>query len=203
MESQHWAIHTDISAYAAVLGMKTVVLHGSPRKGMNSDTLVDHLLKGLTETGEHDVKHFYVNEMSIRPCQGCLSCAPPPHMCRVDDDMTEVYEAYREADLIVWATPMYWGYLTAQLKAVQDRMEALAWEGFGGKTFALIVTYRHHYQSTVGMFERICPFFKVELHTLVCQTYDPETGKDLDINSLTEKLDEAYQLGRQLSEPNL
>ncbi|MCK4318845.1 flavodoxin family protein, partial [Candidatus Bathyarchaeota archaeon] len=133
--------------------MRTVVLHGSPRRGRNSDTLVESFLRGLTESGLHEVTHFYLNELEIRPCQGCLDCAEPPHDCVIGDDMTAIYGAYREADLVVWATPMYWGYLTAQLKTVQDRMEALAWSGFGGKVFAVIVTYRHHCESAVAMFE--------------------------------------------------
>lgn len=111
--------------------MNVVVLHGSPRKGMNSDTLADQFLSGLHEQGEHKVTHFYTNEMEIKPCQGCLHCATSPgHACAIDDDMTEIYAAYKGSDLVVWATPMYWGYMTAQMKAVLDRMEALAWEGF-------------------------------------------------------------------------
>jgi len=179
--------------------MRTVVLHGSPRRGRNSDTLVESFLRGLTESGVHEVTHFYLNDMEIRPCQGCLDCAEPPHDCVIGDDMTAISGAYREADLVVWATPMYWGYLTAQMKTVQDRMEALAWSGFGGKVFAVIVTYRHHCESAVAMFERICPHFDVELHTLVCRTYDPETGRDIPIEERPGSMEEAYELGRELS----
>jgi len=85
------------------------------------------------------------------------------------------------------------------MKTVQDRMEALAWSGFGGKVFAVIVTYRHHCESAVAMFERICPHFDVELHTLVCRTYDPETGRDIPIEELPGSMEEAYELGRELS----
>lgn len=179
--------------------MNVVVLHGSPRKGMNSDTLADQFLTGLHEQGEHKVTHFYTNEMEIRPCQGCLHCANSPgHACAIEDDMTEIYVAYRDADLIVWATPMYWGYMTAQLKTVLDRMEALAWEGFEDKTFAVFITYRHHYESTQGFFERIAPHFGIKLHVLPCCTYDKETREDIPIHMLPDKLEEAYQLGRKL-----
>jgi multimeric flavodoxin WrbA len=179
--------------------MNVVVLHGSPRKGMNSDTLADQFLRGLCEQGEHKVTHFYTNEMEIRPCQGCLHCASSPaHNCIIEDDMQEIYRAYKEADLIVWATPMYWGYMTAQLKAVQDRMEALACEGFEGKTFVVLITYRFHYQSTVGMFKRIAPYFNIRLHTVTCCTYDCETGKNLPISACERELEQAYQLGEEL-----
>jgi len=181
--------------------MNVVVLHGSPRKGMNSDTLADQFLSGLNEQGEHKVIHFYTNELEIRPCQGCLHCATSPgHACAIEDDMTEIYAAYRDSDLIVWATPMYWGYMTAQLKTVLDRMEALAWEGFEDKTFAVFITYRHHYESTQGFFERIAPHFGIKLHVVTCQTYNPETREDLPISSCVDELAEAYDLGRSLSE---
>jgi len=138
--------------------MKTVVLHGSPRRNGNSDTLALHFLNGLSAGVENEVRHFYLNDMNIRPCQGCLSCeTSPSHSCAIIDDMQEIYSAYIDADLIVWATPMYWGYMTAQLKTVLDRMESLAWRGFENKTFAVFLTYRHHVESTVGFFRRIAP----------------------------------------------
>ena len=179
--------------------MKAIVLHGSPRKGMNSDTLAEEFLRGLAETGDHEVKHFYVNEMSVKPCQGCLHCASSPgHRCVVDDDMGLIYDAYRDADLVVWASPMYWGYITAQMKTVQDRMEALAWEGFDGKTFAVLLTYRHHYESAANMFRRIAPHFHIDLHVVPCRTYDPERRLDLPIEACVGELEEAYMLGRKL-----
>ena len=183
-------------------GMKVTVLHGSPRRGGNSDTLTERFLMGLNEAENNQVTHFYVNELQISPCQGCLICAEPTHSCKIDDDMQTIYQSYKESSLIVWASPMYWGYLTAQLKTVQDRMEALAWSGFENKTFAVILTYRHHYQSAASMFERITPHFHVDLHVLQCCTYDSETKRDIPVDELHEKLDEAYRLGVKLSSCN-
>ncbi len=178
--------------------MKAVVLHGSPRKGMNSDTLADSFLSGLSKSGPIKVTHFYLNEMDIAPCQGCLACAEPPHECRIDDDMQDIYREYKKSNFIIWTTPMYWGYLTAQMKLAQDRMEALAWRDFGEKTFAVLITYRHHYESATNMFRRIAPHFNINLHILECCTYDKDTGKDVPIEELPDKLDEAYELGKKL-----
>lgn len=179
--------------------MEAVVLHGSPRKGRNSDTLAESLIKGLTEANHWNVTDFYLHEMDIVHCQGCLHCENPPHNCVIEDGMQQIYRAYKDADLIIWTTPMYWGYLTSQMKTVQDRMEALAWSGFEDKTFVTIFTYRHHYESAANMFRRICPHFNIDLHVLECQTYNPETREDLPIAAIPEKLDEAYQLGKRLS----
>jgi multimeric flavodoxin WrbA len=115
--------------------------------------------------------------------------------------MQEIYSSYREAEMIVWTSPMYWGYLTAQLKIVQDRMEALTWEGFEGKTFIVLITYKHHYQSATGMFERIAPYFKIKLYTLTCRTYNDETREDISISACVNELREAYELGIALGTP--
>ena len=181
--------------------MNPIVLHGSPRKNQNSDTLVDILLKGLGQEIQEKTKHFYTNEMEIRPCQGCLSCADENEKsCIIKDDMTDIYSAFIDADLIVFATPMYWGYITAQLKTVIDRMEALVmWDHFRGKTFVVLITYHHHCQSTVAFFERICKFFEVRLYIITCRTLDEQTGKDLPVSNFPVELDQAYALGRNLA----
>jgi multimeric flavodoxin WrbA len=181
--------------------MRTMVLHGSPRKNGNSDTLAAHFIEGLNASADSEVKHFYTNDLNVRPCQGCLSCNTPPHDCTTEDDMQEIYAAYKAADVVVFATPMYWGYMTAQLKAVVDRMEAVASKRyFEGKTFVVIATYHHHVESTVAFFERIIGYFGGELHVITCCTLDQETGRDIPVSNLTEKLDEAYGLGERVGQ---
>ncbi len=151
--------------------MKAIVIHGSPHQHGNSAILAEHFLQGLN-AGE--VSHFYPNEMNIRPCQGCEHCAKKlDRYCSTEDDMQQIYSAFIAADLIVFTTPMYWGYVTAQMKLVIDRMEAIT-DHFKGKIFVVLITYRHHCASTVAFFERICPYFKVDLHTLTCCTMDSE-----------------------------
>jgi len=180
--------------------MRIVILHGSPRKDKNSDTLVKYFINGMNEKNSHQIKDFYLNDLNISPCQGCLTCATSlNHSCAISDDMQEIYSSYIDADIIVFATPMYWGYMTAQLKIVMDRMEALAWEHFFHKHFVVIITYRHHYESTVAFFERIAPFFDIKLTFLTCQTYDPLLKEDIPIDNIKEKLVEAYNLGKKLA----
>jgi multimeric flavodoxin WrbA len=181
--------------------MKMIVLHGSPRKNGNSDTLTEYFIKGAREIGDVELKHFYINDLNIRPCQGCLTCETSVnHDCAIKDDMQEIYSAYVDANIIVWASPMYWGYMTAQLKTVLDRMEALAWDHFGGKTFVVMITYRHHYESTIAFFKRIAPHFNIKLHVITCCTYDTNSGKDVPISSLIDTLKEAYDLGKYLGD---
>ena len=176
--------------------MRVLILRGSPRKNGNSATLTDYFLEGLTKSNSHHIDDYFINDLTISPCQGCLHCATSKnHECKIKDDMEDIYSAYHDADLIVYATPMYWGYMSAQLKIVIDRMEALAWEYFYDKTLVVIITYRHHFESTVGFFERIAPYFRLKLNFLICCTYIKEKNLDIPVSSLKDKLEEAYQLG--------
>ena len=144
--------------------MRAIVLHGSPRRGGNSDTLAEQFIEGLKSTGDVEVFDFILNDMKIKPCQGCESCATSEgHRCKIDDDMQQIYDVFADADIVVWATPMYWGYMTAQMKTALDRMESLAMNVeryWLDKEFVAILTYRHHYQSTIGFFERVQSYFK-------------------------------------------
>lgn len=179
--------------------MNLIVLHGSPRKHGNSDTLVESFLQGAQKEDGSKITHFYTNELDITPCQGCLKCKTSiGHRCIINDDMQDIYTGYSEADIIVWASPMYWGYLTAQLKTVLDRMEALAWEQFYNKTFVVLLTYRHHYESAAAFFERIAPYFNINLYVISCCTYDKTSGNDIPISHFSDVLRKAYDLGLTL-----
>jgi multimeric flavodoxin WrbA len=178
--------------------VNVVVLHGSSRRGGNSDALADRFLAGLGTTDSDCIRHFYPIEMEIAHCRGCGTCATG--MCAIDDDMREVYPAFSQADVVVLAAPMFWGYMTSQLKTLFDRLEAIASpRHFGGKDFVLFITYRHYYGSMVEWLGRITRAFGSTLHALTCQTYDADADRDVPITEFPDKLSEAHQLGRQVA----
>lgn len=183
------------------VAMKTVALHGSPRRNGNSDTLVKNFIKGLRASGNSEIQEFYANELNIKPCQGCLTCNKPPYECAIEDDMQEIYSAFIDADVVVFATPMYWGYMTAQLKTVLDRMEAVAnQKHFRDKTFVTILTYHHHYESVVAFFKRIMEYFRFKLYTITYCSLGKDGQKDIHVSNCEQKLEEAYRLGKSLGE---
>jgi multimeric flavodoxin WrbA len=96
---------------------------------------------------------------------------------------------------------MYWGYMTAQMKTMLDRMEAIASRRIlKGKVFVVILTFRHHYESTLAFFKRVfLDYFGVELHTVLFRSVDQSTGEDIHVNARPEMLDSAYRLGVDLS----
>ena len=180
--------------------MKVVVLHGSARKDGDTDTLAGEFLRGLGESGRHDVTHFRPIDMHIEHCRACMECARGEG-CVIDDDMQAVFPVFCEANVVVIATPMFWGYMTSQMKTLFDRLEAIVSEAcFGRKDFVLLIGYRHYFGSMVEWLDRISRGFGSRSHAITAQTHDPETGKDVPVAELPDKLAEAYSLGRELGE---
>ena len=100
-----------------------VAIQGSPTLGGNTDMLIDAALAGAADKGAKTIK-FQLNEMNIRPCQGCAGCYKTGQ-CVIDDDMSLIYTALENMDSLVLASPVYFGGVTAQTKAMIDRCEAL------------------------------------------------------------------------------
>lgn len=99
--------------------METVVLFGSPRKEGNTIQLVNVLTETLRDKG-HNVRMLYLNDLNIRPCQGCYACLPKGN-CKINDDMRDIRKYMIESELIVYATPLYWFGPSGQLKLAIDR----------------------------------------------------------------------------------
>jgi len=180
--------------------MKVIVLHGSARTGGDTDTLAEHFLRGLGGEEEHEVTHFRPIDMEIAHCRACVRCAGGGG-CVVHDDMDLVYPTLAEAEVVVLATPMFWGYMTSQLKTLFDRLEAVVGDGrsFENKDFVLLIGYRQYYGSMVEWLKRITGFAGSRMHAVVCQTFDPETGRDVPIAETPERLREAAALGETIA----
>ena len=102
--------------------MKTLILFGSPRKDGNTRQLTDAFANAVKK-GKGDIRVLYLNDMNIRPCQACRKCADTG-VCRINDDMKDVYKYVKESDVVVYATPIYWSGPSAQMKVVMDRSVA-------------------------------------------------------------------------------
>ncbi len=96
---------------------------GSPRKGGNSDLLLDAFLAGVEEKGG-EYEKISVCDFSISPCLECLDCETTG-VCVIDDGMQAVYPKLTTAEKIVVAAPIYFYGLPAQFKALIDRCQAL------------------------------------------------------------------------------
>jgi multimeric flavodoxin WrbA len=103
---------------------KVVGIVGSPRKGMNTDTLVTRVLLGAESVGAH-VEKIYLNDLEIRPCQACDTC-PAPDYCFFRDGMDTIYDALETADVLVIGSPAYYETVSAQVKLLVDRSNCLS-----------------------------------------------------------------------------
>lgn len=102
--------------------MKVIAFNGSPRPGGNTEILLKETVKGIKRE-EHDVQIFKLNDMNIKPCQDCGGCEETGE-CIINDDMSEIYTAIRQADRIILASPIFFFGLSAQAKAMIDRCQA-------------------------------------------------------------------------------
>ena len=108
------------------MGKRIVVLNGSPRKGGNTSALIDAFKEGAEGAG-HTVEVFFLQGMDIHGCRGCFGGGKDPdHPCLQRDSMDQIYPAYRAADIVVLASPLYYWNLSGQLRTAFDRLFAVA-----------------------------------------------------------------------------
>ena len=117
---------------------KVLILVGSARKGGNTDLLAQSFAQGAQ--AHHDVEIISVADVSVKPCTGCNACAAAPgYRCVQRDDMDKIYDSLSRADVLVLASPVYFYGVSAQLKAVIDRLHTPLRNAFKLKKLALLL----------------------------------------------------------------
>jgi NAD(P)H-dependent FMN reductase len=100
-----------------------VALNGSPVRGSSVDLLLQALCAGAVDAGGA-ARHFYCNELTIKPCQAC-GPEPTTGWCIFHDDMDPIYEALESAHAVAVGSPIYFDAVSAQLKLVMDRCNCI------------------------------------------------------------------------------
>lgn len=143
---------------------------GSARRGGNTETLVDEVLRGAEGAGA-SVEKVILSKLEIAPCLGCDDCQKKGK-CVSQDDMLKLQEKMQHSQVWVLGTPVYWWGPTAQFKTFLDR-----WYGarqvvtFEGRRVILVIpledtdarTARH----TVGMLTDVIDYLNMELVSTV------------------------------------
>ena len=138
---------------------KIMILNGAGRKNGSTSALVKAFTTGAESAG-NEVREFFLQNMNIRGCIGCEGCTRNGGKCVQKDDMEHITEAFLWADVVVFASPIYWGTITGTLKTAIDRLYAvqnrLGIENFK-KQMVLIMTSRGSYydmgKQQFSMFE--------------------------------------------------
>ena len=174
--------------------MNILILSGSPRKGGNTDLLVEAFVKGASQ--KHYVEVVSVHDYKVNPCIGCNACFKnEANACVQNDDMSLIYEKMSRADMLVIASPVYFYGLSAQLKAVIDRFHNPIRDTFRLKKMALLLvgaaTLPELFDSILAQYRLCLNFFKLEDAGRVLVRGVKDKG---DIRN-TDALQEAFHLG--------
>jgi len=103
--------------------MNVLGINGSPRIGGNTDIVLDKALEGAKTTGAKTDK-IILNTLRFSPCQECENM-PDDGNCIVKDDMQPLYKKVDQADVVILASPIFFGSLSAQTKMMIDRFQCL------------------------------------------------------------------------------
>ncbi len=189
---------------------RVVCLLGSPRPRGNSAVMAQALCAAAAEAGAQ-VETFALNKLSYRGCQGCLACKGKHEACVLEDDLQPVLRAVAACDALVLATPVYFGEVTAQLKAFIDRTYSFLTPDYAfnkenrtrlakGKTLCFVIAQGHPREDLfTDIYPRYAYFFNwlgfTQSRLLrACKVY--HLG---DAQAREGLLEQARELGRQLA----
>lgn len=129
------------------MSKNVLIISSSPRKGSNSETLAASFAKGAEEAG-HKVETVYLRKKNYGFCKGCLACLKVGH-CVIDDDAVEIATKMHDADVLVFATPVYYYSVSGQLKTMLDRANPLFDSDYAFTKAYLLATAAEDGEETV------------------------------------------------------
>lgn len=177
---------------------KVIVISTSLRAGSNSDMLADKFIEGALVAG-NEVEKITLSGKSIGFCKGCLACQKLGK-CVIDDDANAIMQKVLEADVVCWATPIYYYEMSGQMKVLIDRMNAMYSLDYKFRDVYMLTTAAEDEpevpkRAEAGLTGWIDCYPKSRLAgTLFCGGVD--APRTIEGNA---KLQEAYQLGKNIS----
>lgn len=173
---------------------RIVVLSGSPRKGGNTELLVNSFVDGAKV--HNDVEVISIREYKVNPCTGCNSCRiGSSQRCVQKDDMGRVFEKLSDADILVIASPVYFYGVSAQLKTLIDRFHSPERNNIGVKGLALLLvgadTIPKLFDSIIMQYRLTLEYFNLKDYGMVLVGGVEEKAAIVG----NEKLTEVHSLG--------
>ncbi len=117
---------------------KVLIISTSLRPNANSEILAHETERGAKDAG-HNVEFVTLKDKDIKFCKGCLACQKLGK-CVIDDDANIITEKMKNADVIIWATPVYYYEMSGQMKVVIDRANSLFCSDYNFREIYLITT---------------------------------------------------------------
>ena len=176
---------------------KVIVISTSLRAGSNSDMLAHKFAEGARASG-NEVETVSLRGKEIRFCVGCLSCQRTG-ACVFNDDVPAIMDKVLHADVVCWATPIYYYEMSGQMKTLIDRMNAMYPKDYRFRDIYLLTTAAEAEEETprraeIGLTGWIDCYGKSSLkgHLFCGGVTD---ARDIESNS---KLQEAYEMGKRV-----
>lgn len=178
--------------------MKIVCVNGSPRKNSNSAGIAQHFCETAQKKGA-ELKTYFINKLDYKGCQGCNACKEKSEKCVLQDGLTEVLEEIRSCDLLLMASPVYYGDVSSQMKAFIDRNYSFVDKDFtprlasGKKTLFVLSQANPDEKAFADIYSRYSSFYKMMGFTdcgviRACGVRGPgEVAGREDIMKLTEE----------------
>lgn len=185
---------------------KVIALMGSPRKGQNTDFILDTFLEGMSEN-DYIIDKLYLKDLKVSPCIACGYCEKTGE-CVIKDDMQIVYKYFDESDIFILASPLYFNTVSSLSKTIIDRCQ---------KYFSLKYSLNKKYRKDkdrIGVFlsvggatfsydqfdapvKTVDLFFKA-IDVKYLGNYFVSETDDLPVQSREEVLKEVYNIGRNI-----
>ena len=175
-----------------------LVITTSLRARSNSDILAERLIAGARDAG-HEVEHISLKGKEIRFCIGCLSCQKT-QKCVLKDDAVWITEKVKNADTLVFVTPIYYYEMSGQMKTLLDRMNSLYPSDYRFRKIYLLTTAAENESSVPekavsGLQGWVDCFEKAELAGSLFLGGINNPGEALEKK---DAQDEAYKFGKAL-----
>ena len=176
---------------------RVIVISTSLRVGSNSDMLADKFAEGARSAG-HEVEKISLTGKNIQFCKGCFACQKLGR-CVIKDDVNDITAKVLEADVVVWATPIYYYEMSGQMKTLIDRMNAMYPLDYKFRDVYLLTTAAEDEEETpkraeTGLTGWIDCYPKSRLAgTLFCGGVNE--AREIDGN---KKLQEAFEMGKNI-----
>lgn len=180
------------------MNKKVLIISASLRKGGNSDILADEFMKGAEENGNKVEKISLINKQ-IGFCIGCLVCQKTQE-CVIKDDAVKIAEKVKNADTIVFATPIYYYEMSGQMKTLLDRLNPLFPSDYTFREVYMIAAAADLNPEAMDAAQKglqgwIACFAKAKLSGVVRGVGVTDVG---DIQQNKKLLSEAYEMGKEI-----
>lgn len=165
--------------------MKIAVFNGSPRKG-NTAAMVQAFREGAEAAG-HVVEEYQVGRMKIAGCLACEYCHTKGEgNCIQKDDLEKILPAYREADMVVFASPIYYFTMTAQMEAAIQRVYCIG-KPLNAKKAALLLSSGSPgvYDAAIAQFKAYMGYAGIE-NAGIITAHGDENGSEAKLAEIRE-----------------